>query len=48
MHDVTFSITPQNRLEINSAADIKALCDAEVFPLQSRTKLQKLYHIGSE
>jgi hypothetical protein len=48
MRDVTFSITPQNRLEINSAADVKALCDAEVFPLQSRAKLQKLYHLDND
>ena len=45
MQDVTFSITPQNRLEINSAADVKALCDAQVFPLQGRAKLQKLYQV---
>ena len=41
MHDVTFTITPQNRLEINSAADVKALCDADVFPVHQRSKLQK-------
>jgi len=48
MHDVTFTITPQNRLEINSAADVKALCDADVFPVHQRSKLQKLYHLDNE
>ena len=42
---VEFRIAPQNRLEISSATDIKALCDANVFPEEGRAKLQKLYHM---
>lgn len=42
---VEFSITPQNRLDINSSADVKALCDANVWSEGERGQLKKLYNM---
>ena len=45
VHAVQFSITPQNRLDINSSADVKALCDANVWSEGERGQLKKLYNM---
>lgn len=48
IQDVTFTLTPQNRLDVNSAADIKTLCDANVWPENSRNHLRKSFSSFAE
>lgn len=43
MQDVTVQMNPQARLEVNSAADIKALSDAEVFSEFDKKNLKRLF-----
>jgi len=48
IHNIEFAIMPQNRLDINSAADVKALCDANVFPEGQRGQLKNLYNLSGK
>ena len=48
VRNIEFNIIPQNRLDINSAADVKALCDANVFPEGQRGQLKNLYNIAGK
>ena len=44
--DIKFNVSPQPRLTLNGSDDVKALCDANIFPEGQRIKLQSLYDMS--